>query len=266
MLIGKRGHMGLRQRKARILHGRKWGTRLVEVMIRRPEGLRPWMSQYTRILKNDEYGLVSTALLHRQPVFVKFYARKSYWRRFWAALPIKNGRAAHCFRIGQDLAARNILVPRPMCCVRYPDGDILMTEGLANAIDMQQLWKENPTRDRAEQCLLMAAHLIADLHNAGYVHGDCKFSNIVLSGQTCFLVDLDATRRGVRRQHRDIARFTLNAEELAVEPDLFEGFIQRYLALTGLPRKRLEKRAQRRLKKLRKRHFLQYGTDAEALL
>jgi hypothetical protein len=82
-------------------------------------------------------------------------------------------------------------------------------------------------------------------------------------------VDLDAVR-GLRlrpaRRARDLARFTLNAEEENVSPALYALFLDSYAQRAALPRDLLEGQIRPCLLKLRARHQMRSGPDGGALL
>jgi hypothetical protein len=83
-----------------------------------------------------------------------------------------------------------------------------------------------------------------------------------------YLVDLDAARPanvGSRHQARDLARWTLNAEELSVEAGEYRVFLDRYFAALGIPREAIIARMLPQLYRLRERHRRQYGKTGRAL-
>jgi hypothetical protein len=84
-----------------------------------------------------------------------------------------------------------------------------------------------------------------------------------------YLVDLDAVvtaRAGSAQQARDLARFTLNAEEQELQPALYEKFLQEYLQLTTVSRQDLMRAMLTPLKKLRQRHQDKYGAGGQPLV
>jgi hypothetical protein len=77
-----------------------------------------------------------------------------------------------------------------------------------------------------------AGENLATLHRVGYAHGHCKWNNLFWDGHHAYLIDLDDARkcrfRGIE-QAQDLARFTLNAEELSIGLEIFELFLEPYL-------------------------------------
>jgi tRNA A-37 threonylcarbamoyl transferase component Bud32 len=114
-----------------------------------------------------------------------------------------------------------------------------------------------------------AGESVARLHRAGYAHGDCKWSNLLWTGGQCYLVDLDGAGKapiGSAKQARDLARFTLNAEELDIGPELYEFFLQGYLQGVSVSRSVAIDQMMPSLRLLRDRHLAKYGERGRRLL
>jgi 3-deoxy-D-manno-octulosonic acid kinase len=117
--------------------------------------------------------------------------------------------------------------------------------------------------------LAALASLLGRLHGAGYAHGDCKWSNLLYARKQWYLVDLDSVsgcQRGSSKQARDIARFTLNAEEQALPRERFDHFLETYLEATGWSRESLLPAVSPFLEKFRRRHRMRYGARGHHLL
>ena len=71
---------------------------------------------------------------------------------------------------------------------------------------------------------------------------------------------------GSPRQARDVARFTLDAEELELGQQRFGYFLDNYLAGSGRSREGVVADAMPALRKLRKRHLARYGRTGQTLL
>ena len=112
------------------------------------------------------------------------------------------------------------------------------------------------------------AKSLAQLHMAAFSHGDCKWSNLLHLDEQVYLVDLDAARRGRlggRRQARDLARFTLDAEELAIDQETYQVFLEDYFTETGVSRDAMTALMLPILHRLRRRHQRQYGDRGRPL-
>jgi len=111
-----------------------------------------------------------------------------------------------------------------------------------------------------------AASALENLHNAGFSHGDCKWSNCLWVADKLYLVDLEAVSKRGKRQHVDLARFTMNAEDLALPAQLFGVFLNHYFDSVEKTREELVPKILPVLKRLRTRHQLQYGSRGHKLL
>jgi 3-deoxy-D-manno-octulosonic acid kinase len=148
------------------------------------------------------------------------------------------------------------------------DGVLTLSEGIPDSENLQNRWLATEREDARRSWLLSAAEALAGLHGAGYSHGDCKWSNLLISGSQCYLVDLDAARRSARAgryQARDLARFTLNAEEESLAQAEYDLFFETYCAGLGLSRDRIITPMLPQLRKLRGRHRSRYGKRGQPL-
>jgi tRNA A-37 threonylcarbamoyl transferase component Bud32 len=150
-----------------------------------------------------------------------------------------------------------------------PEGILLLTEGMPDGRNLNDLWREQPAPDEFRQIMHGAGESVARLHRAGYAHGDCKWSNLLWTGRQCYLVDLDGVGMAAiasAKQARDLARFTLNAEELAIGPELYELFLESYLQCVGASRDATMANMMPLLRMLRDRHLAKYGARGQRLL
>lgn len=253
--------------RAGVLRGRHWARQLSEAIAQPPLDTTAWMEHHTRILKSDRFGRVGLLELGGELNFLKYYRQKSLLQQFgfW----LGRGRGVRAYDMGEALAERHIPVPRPRACLLVPGGMLLLTEGLSDARDLKTLWESGRPPADAGDPLECAAQTLGRLHLAGYAHGDCKWSNLLWCDGCLYLVDLEAVRseiRGGRKQARDLARFTLNAEELGVKGDDYQRFVVAYSEVVGAPRDTVVERLLPDLLQLRARHRERYGERGAALL
>ncbi len=203
------------------------------------------------------------------PVFVKHYRVRGLLRRLGFALGM--GRPQRCYRVACKLAAVGIAVavPLPPRLVRATSGLPVGCYYLAQAMpgaDLRSLWLAGVTD--AESLMQGAGASLAAMHLAGYSHGDCKWSNILFTedGEPVWL-DLDNTRGYTRaRGARDLARFAVNAEDLAASRQQLSCFLDAYSAVFGTSIADLEAQIAVPLDKLRERHLHRYGSRGQRLL
>lgn len=253
--------------RAGVLRDAGWAGRLLDALAQPPQDTGRWMEQHTRLLKSDRYSRVGLLELGGDLNYLKFYRHKSLGQqlRFWLA----RGRGVRAFDMGEALAGRGVKVPAPRACLLVPRGMVLLTEGLEGASDLQALWESGGGSPDPGGLLASAARTLAALHLAGYAHGDCKWRNLLWCAGNVYLVDLEAVRKapvGGGRQARDLARFTLNAEELSVGESLYREFLSHYCDLTRTPPATAVDRLLPDLRKLRARHRKRYGERGEPLL
>lgn len=225
------------------------------------------MEAHTRLLKSDEHSRVGLLTLREQLCYLKFYRAKSLPQQLLFRL--RRGRAIAAFDIALELAAHRVPVPQPRACVQVPGGILLLTQGMPGAVDLKALWLQQSATSLAMQLMSAAGEVVGNLHSAGFVHGDCKWSNLLWSDGGFFLVDLEAVSHAVpgsRQQARDIARFTVNAEDLGVGAALYNQFFVSYLDRVGVSREALLAQVLPVLEELRARHLRKYGERGARLL
>lgn len=255
-----------------VLRGARWGRQLATLLEGVPGDVSHWMEQHTRLLKSDSHSHVGLLQLDGRPCYLKFYLASSTLQNL--AFRLGYGRGIRSFDMAGELIRAGLDVPEPLTCLRISEGMLLLTEGIESGRDLRAVWRGQAAEDPAG-LLRRAGESLAALHLAGFAHGDCKWSNLLCCGKRIYLVDLEAVRRirvgGARRvdthprQSRDLARFTVDAEELGVGGNLYECFLQGYCARAGRGRDSIVASMQPGLNKIRRRHRARYGSDCETL-
>ncbi len=250
-----------------ILRGDEWAARLRDELGGPHPDMNAWMQRSTRVLKSDAASEVGLLTLGDKLCCIKYYRHKSLRHRL--LLRTGRGRPVRSFDVGNQLVDAGVVVPTPLAVLRVPGGALLLMEGVPEAEALDLLWKENLQEEEVKKILGAAGERVAQLHRAGFAHGDCKWRNLLWSPRGCHLVDLDAAGQapmGSPRQARDVARFTLDAEELGLSRQLFGCFLDSYLSGTGRDREEVTADALPSLRKLRKRHLARYGRSGQVLL
>ena len=246
----------------RVLRGGQWAAELQRHL---PAGsLQQWMASDCEVLKRDAHSLVALAELQRQPCYLKFYCPKSLLQRLTFRLGYS--RAVDAFDKAVLLLAHDIAVPAPLACLRADDGLLLVTEGIDKARDLKRCWQDS---DPLAPMLPAAAESVARMHRAGFAHGDCKWSNLLWSEPRVYLVDLEAVnpcKPGSAAQWRDLARFTVNAEDMALPAADYEQFLALYCQHMGIGRETALAAMQGPLASLRQRHKSKYGERGARLV
>jgi len=247
--------------------GDGWGVALQDMLATSSIDIAAWMQLHTRLLKSDTNSLVGLLQLQHEACYLKLYRYKSTVQKLLFRLG--RGRPVRSFDVACKLAEKEVPVPRPRACLLVPGGVLLLTEGIAGGGNLNDLWREQSAHDKFRQLLHSAGESVARLHRAGYAHGDCKWSNLLWTGGQCYLVDLDGAGKapiGSAKQARDLARFTLNAEELDIGPELYEFFLQGYLQGVSVSRSVAIDQMMPSLRLLRDRHLAKYGERGRRLL
>jgi len=225
------------------------------------------MEQHTRILKSDSFSRVGLLELEGESCYLKFYRQKSIGQQL--LFRMGRARAVQAFDAAEKLAAMGIAVPQPRACVLVPGGVLLLTEGLRGSRDLKALWQAQSFPGNPAALLETTGRTLAALHRAGFAHGDCKWSNLLLSGDRIYLVDLEAVEEvttGGRKQARDLARFTVNAEDLGIGEGHYDHFMDAYCKELDIPRETVVDRMMPNLRQLRARHRDKYGERGGTLL
>ena len=228
------------------------------------KSLHEWMANDCQLLKRDSHSLVALATLSQGLSYLKFYQPKNALQRL--AFRLGLGRGVQAFDNAMRLADAGIPVPTPLACLIVDGGMLLLTEGMEAAVDLKSLWQGSGAQPVS---LVPAAELLAKLHLAGFSHGDCKWSNLLCGADGMSLVDLEAVTDcspGSSAQWRDLARFTVNAEDLGVDAADYEDFLRAYCRQTDVTQAQVIANMQSPLARLRKRHRSKYGERGSQLV
>lgn len=146
---------------------------------------------------------------------------------------------------------------------------MLLTEGIGGSTDLKSLWVEGQSEERLGVLMRGAGATLSGWHGAGFTHGDCKWSNFLVADDAIYLVDLEAVNGGSLKGAgvtRDLARFTVNAEDMGLAAEHYRTFLESYSQLLGLQPDDLARRILPRLQLLRRRHLEKYGERGHPLL
>ena len=244
-----------------------WGGALCQSLAEPPAGIEAWLENHTCPLKADPGSSVGLLQLRDDTCCLKFYRSGSGLRALAFRLGIARG--VRSFDRAQELAAAGIRVPEPRACLLVAGGMLLLTEGLCASRDLRELWATGAGVADWTALLGAAGRALAALHAAGFAHGDCKWSNLLWSDDEICFVDLESVRRaraGGARCMRDLARFTLDAEEFALPPALYRAFLETYAAAAQRKPENLPRSFAPSLARLRRRHLAKYGPRGHRLL
>ena len=227
--------------------------------------LEGWMRHHGEVLKGDINSLVCLAELDGEIRYLKLYHPKNLLQR--VAFRFGLARAVRAFDRASAMRAQGLPVPVPLGCLSLNGNLLLVTEALVDAKDLKSLWLEGLGPHPLAGLMTAAGQLLASMHQAGFSHGDCKWSNLLLGQGRLWLVDLEAVGTAARRRvSRDLARFTVNAEDMCLSMESFEHFVTAYCERASLPRGQFAALVLPELRKLRRRHRKKYGERGAVLL
>ena len=253
--------------KVSVRCGGPLATRLMAELACSPLGTAQWMNEHTYLLKKDVHSLAGTLDLGEEHCFLKLYREKSAVHKVLYRLGI--GRPLRSFRAARTLLKQGLPVPEPLGCLMVPEGMLLLTEGWVSEGNLRQVWARKPGQERAQQVMQGAGQALGQLHLSRHAHGDCKWTNLLWDGNGICFVDLDSVSRSSvhsARQARDLARFTLNAEELEIGSQLYDIFLDSYLQTVKLSRQKAVERMAPSLYALRAKHLSRYGPRGQRLV
>jgi hypothetical protein len=138
----------------------------------------------------------------RELLHVKVYAPKDALEKALEVGSSSRGRTS--WRLGRAMWSAGIATPEPLLLMekkpwRVHHETVLVTRALAGPVLLTDELKLRAAGGTSIRPLLsQAAVLAADLHVAGFFHGDFTASNLVLAGPTgaraLFVIDLDRTK------------------------------------------------------------------------
>lgn len=197
---------------------------------------------------------------------------KCYLRGGGIARAIANSgqrTAGKVFDLAASLADQ-VPIARPYSLVRNErTGNVYYFSQIIRGCSFAEFMRENEGRAELERIIVeSAAANLALLHQHGWVHGDYKWTNLMVTALAhedaykVLLIDLDG---GARRAHkpaakgRDIARFIVNARDNGSPKVVEEWFFRGYSDASGEPMERVVEMATPSITKLQKRHRRKYG-------
>lgn len=250
-----------------VLRGQRWTRALAALAAAGGEDPYAWMERETRLLKSDAHSRVGLLHLDGALCHLKCYRPKGPIQSLQFRLG--RGRGPVAYDNALRLLHAGLDVPEPRACLRTGGSILLLTEGLADGVDLKRLLTREPLTDNRGHVLARAGATLAAWHGAGFSHGDCKWSNFLLSGNRLVLVDLEAVSRsesGGEGAARDLARFTVNAEDMALAKTDYSEFLVAYCRALQLEPDAVLQRIRPRVEALRRRHLKKYGRRGHRLL
>lgn len=179
---------------------------------------------------------------------------------------LSGSRAGRLYDVTCKLFAKGLNMPEPLGFLDARDHkSSFYISKYIDAPNLAVMYKNGAFKDMPGLAKELSRAL-SDWHISGAVHGDLKWSNILVTkagnGLGCFFVDLDQarlfSRPDAKGASKDLVRFYRTALQVGAEKWLDEEFLPAYMeALPATFRSRIDVEAVRRI--ARREHFLKTG-------
>jgi tRNA A-37 threonylcarbamoyl transferase component Bud32 len=117
--------------------------------------------------------------------------------------------------------------------------------------------------DELANILELLAIDLANIHRQGFVHGDTKLSNILVSGSSLYFVDLDSVKKITSKYspERDVARLLVGLSEVLIDKKFFHVFMSKYCDQASINKSSFLEGVSLIINIFQKRHFKKYGRE-----
>ena len=171
-----------------------------------------------KILKNGDTTTVVLVELGQKKWVVKRYNMLSLWHRL--SKTFVKSRAQRCWEMAWQLIALKIPTPLPLCYIEtkrfgFPISAYFMSEYIEGEHALNY-FQANASKMRVQSLI----KYLAQMSKNKISHGDLKATNIIVSANDFYFIDLDAmhkhknARLFYSAQQKDYARFMKNWEKL----------------------------------------------------
>jgi len=247
--------------KVEFNNGNKYAQAAIRGYISDGISIQDWLlSKETKRIKEDKESysaVIDLSDLKLGLVFLKVYYRKSLKRRLQYLLG--KARGLRTWNVQKKLLSADLKIPAPIAYLDDGEVECLLSSFIPNARDLRSFMGDPSLNSQFRQ-LKLGAHfvdLVASFHRKGFVHGDCKWGNLlwVEGAEQLLFVDFDGA--GVYSKTlaaKDIARFIVNAEEAGISAELMTATISQYAALMNEDVAVLKDRIQPIIDNIKARH------------
>lgn len=252
------------KRRVRVVRGKC--PELVARLEQQTTPVANWCSQHAHTIKDTAHSWVGFVELDDASVWLKVFRPKGLAQQF--SMRLGRHRALRSFNSANNLLKAQLPVPLPIACLQVGGEMLLVTKRLPQGGDLLSLWQSQGEHLPAA-IWREAGSVIGQLHRAGFVHGDCKWSNIYRAHDQHYLLDLEAVARvgvGASVAYRDVARFVLNAEDMGASSGILQTFLTAYACEVDSSIEEVSIATLPQLKRLRQRHERKYGRRGHILL
>jgi hypothetical protein len=221
-----------------------------------------WFLQAKTVLKNDNNISVKILPGLGGDIIAKRFTAQNSLHHPSAWFKMK--RASRQWEMSHIFIALGIPVARPLGFVfEGKSTSYYYSENLANVKDLVRLSREIvdfPDWLEKEKIISRFAQYLALLHNNNYCHGDTKWANILANSSSgkFWMIDLDGASRVKftlgRKVLKDISRFIFDMIKYGLPKRFLNEFMTEYCNIRMLNKKRVQKKIEPLINKIRKRH------------
>lgn len=250
-----------------ILRGDAWAARLQGHLSAPPNDIHEWMAEHTHRLQAERHTISGVLRLGGDFCFLKFYGFRRPLARL--ALRLRAPPALRAYDTAANLRWEEVTVPRPRACLLVRRGLLLLCKGVEASESLYYLYSGGLNDELASHLMWAAGDEIAQMHLAGYAHGDLGWRNLLWGRDRLYITHLEDAHRAQPRsasQWRDLARFTVDAEELGLDPWYFEQFLEAYMRRIDVGKDELLACIEGPLGRARNKHRARHGTYPERLV
>ena len=159
--------------------------------------------------------------------------------------PFRLSRGERIWKFYDAIVRNGVFIPEPVFLLEikrflFTTKTYLATRWIDGACSLDHLASAGkiPESGDLQVILLKYVDAIANLHNAGFVHGDLKWSNLLCVSNRdpdIALIDLDALEKtsSVRMLARDFGRFLIPPKHYQLQRETIDLLIERYLGRRG---------------------------------
>ena len=197
-----------------------------------------WLMQHGTRLKSDKNKISS---LVQGPGNRVFFVKQFSANRIWHKLRYmaSTDQACRLFRTSQALSCAGVPVPSPLAVILdfkvFRGFAYFISEALTDFVTLENKVKKTDQQSIFKEIMPSLAILIANMHSAGFYHGDMKWNNILIhpeKNSKIYFTDLDSIGylkdKADKRYAMDISRFCISLYESLYNIDHVTRFIQIY--------------------------------------
>lgn len=238
--------------RAVILRGDAWAARLQGHLSAAPDDVHAWMAEHTHRLKDEKHKVSGLLRLGGDFCFLKFYGFRRPLARHM--LRFRTPPALRAYDTAAALRWKEVAVPRPRACLLIKRGILLLTKGIEASETLQYLYEGGLNDELASHIMSEAGEEVGRMHLAGFAHGDLRWNNLLWGRDRLYITHLEQAERAHPQssaQWRDLATFSLGAEDVGLDPWYYEQFLAAYMRRVEIDKEDLLKRLEGPLARVR---------------